>query len=680
MADKRIDQLTAATSLVDSDLLVVEQSSTAKKATGTVVSNYINSKFGLSGMASDISALQTAVAGKQDALILPLHVSQGGTDATTAANARVNLGLGTAAVADIDATLSVQNAVADAKAVGDGINNIESTILFDASSSLTWAVGAISSSNGTNSSSTTRIRTNNYIPKSASSISVESGYKYILFAYNGGSYVGTWNGTNFTKTGNWRTASLYLKALPDYDYKLVFANSNDTAMSVDYAENIHVMAYTDESLTISGKAADAKVTGDMLKTGYSLTISDSRTQTLASGTDLNNLTTPGNYRVLSASVAQTILNCPTSSAFRITVSWVYGSAVPMQELRLANGKTYYRTQVSGSWSEWRSYASLLLQSKDSTENRTAAILTNLNTDKICELTKGVFVIENLNMPVDSTIRGVGRGTVLQLPAGSTGYAIKMAKGCTIENVKIVGTGGEAWTPDGTANDSDGILINVEGAAEDTRNRMNISDIEVCGFSGAGIKLLSTGTNYDNTVNIVNAYIHNNNYGIDDPKNSEYNRISNCSIARNNVGIRMNGGNNLVSNCGINGNVTGIVMDATGISGANNNSHGTFSCCNINHSHTFESSTSTTAISIVGMNSGEVFSGCHIGFGGVNVSDSLGIHFADCNFLRETAINVSGTGFVLMSDCIFSAAADSPITGDGSIALTNCYYRSGTPRT
>lgn len=680
MADKRIDQLTAATSLVDSDLLVVEQSSTAKKATGTVVSNYINSKFGLSGMASDISTLQTAVAGKQDALILPLPVSQGGTGATTAANARVNLGLGTAAVADIDATLSVQDAVADAKAVGDGINNIESTILFDASSSLTWAVGAISSSNGTNSSSTTRIRTNNYIPKSASSISVESGYKYILFAYNGGSYVGTWNGTNFTKTGNWRTASLYLKALPDYDYKLVFANSNDTAMSVDYAENVHVMAYTDESLTISGKAADAKVTGDMLKTGYSLTISDSRTQTLASGTDLNNLTTPGNYRVLSASVAQTILNCPTSSAFRITVSWVYGSAVPMQELRLANGKTYYRTQVSGSWSEWRSYASLLLQSKDSTENRTAAILTNLNTDKICELTKGVFVIENLNMPVDSTIRGVGRGTVLQLPAGSTGYAIKMAKGCTIENVKIVGTGGEAWTPDGTANDSDGILINVEGAAEDTRNRMNISDIEVCGFSGAGIKLLSTGTNYDNTVNIVNAYIHNNNYGIDDPKNSEYNRISNCSIARNNVGIRMNGGNNLVSNCGINGNVTGIVMDATGISGANNNSHGTFSCCNINHSHAFESSTSTTAISIVGMNSGEVFSGCHIGFGGVNVSDSLGIHFADCNFLRETAINVSGTGFVLMSDCIFSAAADSPITGDGSIALTNCYYRSGTPRT
>lgn len=128
MADKRIDQLTAATSLGDSDLLVVEQSSAAKKATGTVVSNYINSKFGLTGMASDISTLQTAVAGKQDALTLPLPVSQGGTGATTVGNARVNLGLGTAAVANIDATLSIQGGAADAKATGDAISDLNDEI------------------------------------------------------------------------------------------------------------------------------------------------------------------------------------------------------------------------------------------------------------------------------------------------------------------------------------------------------------------------------------------------------------------------------------------------------------------------------------------------------------------------------------------------------------------------
>jgi hypothetical protein len=142
MADKRIDQLTAATSLGDSDLLVVEQSSTAKKATGTVVSNYINSKFGLSGMASDISTLQTTVAGKQDALTLPLPISQGGTNATTVGSARASLGLGTAATANIDTTLSIQGGAADAKATGDAINKLKDSYPVSYFTRTTTASGA----------------------------------------------------------------------------------------------------------------------------------------------------------------------------------------------------------------------------------------------------------------------------------------------------------------------------------------------------------------------------------------------------------------------------------------------------------------------------------------------------------------------------------------------------------
>ena len=41
MADKRIDELTAASALGDSDLLVIEQSSTAKKLTGSQIKTYI---------------------------------------------------------------------------------------------------------------------------------------------------------------------------------------------------------------------------------------------------------------------------------------------------------------------------------------------------------------------------------------------------------------------------------------------------------------------------------------------------------------------------------------------------------------------------------------------------------------------------------------------------------------
>lgn len=380
MADKRIDQLTAATSLGDSDLLVVQQSSTAKKATGSVVASYIDGKYGLTTMAGNVSSLQTAIAGKQDALTIPLPVLQGGTGATTAANARVNLGLGPAAVADIDATLSVQDAVADAKAAGDGINNIESTILFDASGSLTWAVGAISSSNGANSTSTTRIRTNSYIPASASFISVESGYQYMLFAYNSGSYVGTWNGTNFVKSGNWRTASLYMKSLPNYDYKIVFADENGTAMSVDYATNIHVMTYTDESLSIAGKSADAKVTGEgITKLANEMFNISNNVTVLSDGTDFDTLLNPAVYRVSNNTHAATMINIPQKTSGKLIVCTTATALKVYQIYATTTSATFmYVRQYDGSaWGAWNR----ILSSYD---------LTTIN-NRLTELEKTIYI-------------------------------------------------------------------------------------------------------------------------------------------------------------------------------------------------------------------------------------------------------------------------------------------------
>ena len=555
---------------------------------------------------------------------------------------------------------------------------VAEAVIFDANASSLWAVGAISSSSGANSTSTTRLRTTGYLGAGVQRISIDTGYKYILFGYDNGTYKGTWNGTSFVKSGNWRTTETDLTALPAYDFRLVMAVSGDGTITTDAATHLTMTSTTDSSLTLGGRAPDSAVVGDMLKTSYALTTADSRMTTLANGTDLNDVTTPGNYRTVNAAGSASLSNCPVSSAFRLTVSWVYGSQTCYQEIRTATGATYFRALNSGSWSAWRILSFRLYPTAVSTEDRTSAILSLLNNNKICELPQGTFTVEGLNMPADSTIRGAGRGTILQLPAGSTSYAIKMAKGCTIEDVKIVGTGGEGWIPDVDANNSDGILINVEGDGEAGRNRMNISNIEICGFAGAGIKLISTGVNYDNTVNIVNTYIHNNNYGIDCQKNSEYNRIANCSIARNVVGIRMNGGNNLVTNCGINGNTTGILMDTTGITGANNNSHGTFSCCNINHSHTFDSSTATTAIKIVGMQSGEVFTGCQIAYGGINIQSSIGINFNACNFLSDVPIDVSGSGFSMFTCCIFQQTSASPVTktGTGVLLFRECYVRTG----
>ena len=210
MADKRIDQLTAATSLGDSDLLVVEQSSAAKKATGTVVSNYINSKFGLTGMASDISNLQTALSGKQDTITFPISVSQGGTGVETVLEAQKGFEV-------------ITNA------------NVEGL----------WVSGAINSSTGANSLATSRIRTANYIGNGIKEIIVADGYKYMLFAYDQNeNYLGTWNGTSLEKSGNWRTDATIIADVPGYYYRIVLANTNDSDITTSVSTNIRMSNFS----------------------------------------------------------------------------------------------------------------------------------------------------------------------------------------------------------------------------------------------------------------------------------------------------------------------------------------------------------------------------------------------------------------------------------------------------
>lgn len=576
-----------------------------------------------------------------------------------------------------DTTLTTTGMAADAKATGDRIFPLEDAVYMNSSVPALWTVGAISSTNGTNSTSTTRLRTD-YLPDSIVSISCNSGYRYILFAYNGDTYIGTWNGTTFSKSANWLTAETVFSTLPDYKYRVVLARDPDSGnVTTDDCVGLNITTTTDATLTLNGKAADALSTGTQIRESYSLAVGAQRTPTIPNGTDYDTLTTPGNYRVINVAGATSMINCPASVGHRLTVEYLYATSAIKQTIQTPS-TSLWRIYASGSWSAWqtvRSYTTAASYLGDRTSN----IYNRLNQNGVCELGSGTFMVSGLDMPANTRLVGSGRRTLLVVDSAATGYAIRMNYGCAIENLKIVGPRGEDWTPDGTETNRHGIVINTEGDATANRNRMNIDNVEITGFDGAGIYMISTGYNYDNSANISNCYIHHNNYGIDNPKRSEYNRICNCSVANNYVGIRNNGGNNLYSNCGINGNVTGLVMDADEITGASNNSHGTFSCCNFNHNSDGQGNT-TNAIRINAMVSGEVFTGCQIAYGNIVISNSVGMNFNACNFLSNTAIDVSGSGFTLFSSCVFVSSSESPVTksGAGVLKFDNCYYRSGNP--
>lgn len=74
---------------------------------------------------------------------------------------------------------------------------------------------------------------------------------------------------------------------------------------------------TDTTLTVAGKAADAKVTGD-----YALnarTLITARRKSIPSGSDLNDYTTPGNYKVTTTAIARSLINCPGTQAGMLIV-------------------------------------------------------------------------------------------------------------------------------------------------------------------------------------------------------------------------------------------------------------------------------------------------------------------------------------------------------------------------
>ena len=163
-------------------------------------------------------------------------------------------------------------------AVRGQIEGIENSILrensvIDVSKAAIWEQGSIASNTGSNSTSTTRMRTKGYIPQYIEKITATSGF-FSLFAYNNDVYVGIWNGTTFTTT----STSLYDVNLseirsdyPSYKYRIVWgmaAHTTDPATDYQYMKMTYVDEITEKMLEfesgISKNAEDIELINDAI--------------------------------------------------------------------------------------------------------------------------------------------------------------------------------------------------------------------------------------------------------------------------------------------------------------------------------------------------------------------------------------------------------------------------------
>ena len=190
------------------------------------------------------------------------------------------------------------------------------------------------------------------------------------------------------------------------------------------------------------------------------------------------------------------------------------------------------------------------------------------------------------------------------------------------------------------------------------------------FNGAGILLRDTTQGTNHCLAISNCYIFNNNIGVYIQKNSEFNKICNCTITGNYYGILNRGGNNIVDNCGVDTNVIGIEVDSDE---GSNNGHGSITNCTINHSD------SNSGYGIIIKNTGRMnISNCNLYYSKLKLDSTNGNLIAHCNFGTSGKVEIVGGGCSVIHACMFATDTVGKITRQNNTlaVVSDCYARNG----
>lgn len=483
----------------------------------------------------------------------------------------------------------------------------------------------------------------------------------------------------------------------------------------------------DDTLTVSGSAADAKATGDAVDELKSALYDNDIIDVFEDGT-YNNSTwrgvtltwqgrtahvegtaTGGNFTspnifvnangfpanisagdVINVNIAKT-----TDNVFVNIFSYVNGS--------LANEAAIYRTQkytipenatgllirllvynnstVNGNLSftitksaTVKSQETVLPTILPAKDNIVATIEAVLNKYGIAVLGKGTYELNRaINMPDGSMIKGAGEATVIKAATGAD--AIVAGASCAIENVKIHSdTGYTTADPPET-----GVGIRVSGSYDDTPLKYNIkiSNVTIDGFPRAGIYGTKTGTWVGDSISAINCTIFNCYAGIFLEDYSEFGRYTNIMCRNNYIGLLNKSGNNVFENCSFSNNTVGVYLIGDGGDNSRNNGHGSIIGCTINHSN---NNNGFAVISRGISANGFMFIGCQIWYGKIQVEQSSGIAFNDCMFGAYDSdteiINYTSNDLFLMN-CLFKVGATFSGSG-GETHTVNCFKFDGTP--
>ena len=323
-----------------------------------------------------------------------------------------------------------------------------------------------------------------------------------------------------------------------------------------------------------------------------------------------------------------------------------------------------------------------LASTGDTTDVTADILAMLEATGICNLGPGVFYVDSLVMPEDSTIRGCGKATEIHLKGTSDGFAISLNNNCIVSDLAIIGADSDLSFTD-TVGGRHGIVWNGTYTSDrGTKYRGMLSNLYIYRFTGGGITCYDTGYGTSSCIEADNLYIWNCWAGINISYWSEFHKFTNCRCAGCYIGCVNNGGNNIFVNCDFSSNKEiGMLFDNSN-GQSPNNTHGSAIGCVFNHTQHAGQSNSGIGIKMINCHSGFIFSACQIYYSQIYLEDSDGLVFDSCNFGRQNCnVTITNGAVTIFNCCLTEGAIPVSKTNNDKVKFINCYNKAtGDPWT
>lgn len=273
----------------------------------------------------------------------------------------------------------------------------------------------------------------------------------------------------------------------------------------------------------------------------------------------------------------------------------------------------------------------------------------------------------------SLSRGTGVSAIIDLD--KTAYSVRLLSGTTVGNSDGYGATfenivvqkepsrcGIAWRPK--------VKFKSNSDNEDYFYGF-VSNCRISGFNCAGILMMDSGTPTNRNLHVENCSVRNCNVGLYIRKDSEFNKITNCTFTQNYYGMLNRGGNNVITNCGFDSNTVGVQYDEDE---GDNSGHGSMSNCTINHAG------GNTGYGIIIRNTGRILiSNCNLYFSKVKLDHTNGNVFSGCGFGNDSGLEIIGGQCSLFIGCMMRDTSSFPIAppvNNTTAKMINCYYRNG----